>query len=72
MRGRIANWIDAKGFGFVTPDQPSHPDVFLRENELPAHVRKQSARVGLIIEFDPVDAGKSKMAAKHVTVLECT
>jgi cold shock CspA family protein len=70
MRGKISKWIDVKSFGFVTPDQRGHDDVFIHENELPAHVRAENDRVGLIVEFDPVDAGKPRLSAKNVRILE--
>jgi cold shock CspA family protein len=69
MRGTVKNWVEGKAFGFIRPDQPNHDDCFLHENELPEHVRAEPERVGLIVEFDPVDVGKARMSAKNVTVL---
>jgi cold shock CspA family protein len=69
MRGTVSKWRVGREFGFVTPDQPGHDDVFLHANELPAHVRAESARVGLIVEFDPADVGKPRLSAKNVSVL---
>ena len=69
MRGRITSW--SRSYGFVTPDQSSHVDVFLHENDLPDAIRIGNARVGLRVEFDVITvAGKSKPKATNVFVLK--
>jgi cold shock CspA family protein len=70
MRGKITHWGERAHYGFVTPDQPSHVDVFLHENDLPDAIRAGNARLGLEVEFDVVMIeGKAKPKAQNVCII---
>lgn len=66
VTGRIVQFNQARGYGFIAPDDGGD-DVFLHSEELKPY--QDSVRVGTRVRFEVVD-GQRGLKAYDVTVLE--
>jgi CspA family cold shock protein len=62
-RGKVVHWNQAKGFGFVKPEEGG-PDVFLHITDLPDDVDRD-VPIGTEIEFE---VGPCRQGMKAVAV----
>ena len=60
QQGRLASWNDAKGFGFISPDDGS-ADVFLHIKSL--ETRSARPAVGAVLSFETARDEKKRMRA---------
>jgi len=55
MRGTVANYNRASGYGFIIPMDPNDPDApnhFVHYSAIQANAAKRFLRVGQIVEFE--------------------
>jgi len=65
MMDTVINYSRRVGWGFIRPDDPDLPDIFVHWSWIQAEKFQQWLRVGQRVEFDPVDID-IKPQAKNV------
>jgi len=65
MKGKVNQWKDDKGFGFITPDDGSGT-IFFHISSVKTNVRRP--RIGDIVLFEAIRDSKQRLKAKSVVI----
>jgi cold shock protein len=68
MQGTVVNYNRAGGWGFIVPDDPNTPDLFVHYTFIQTNSAQRFLKVGQRVEFAPFDL-KGKPQARHVVKL---
>jgi CspA family cold shock protein len=69
MRGRVLWFDDAKGFGFIRPEDPGERDVYVHYSAIDSRAARRKLLQDQVVEFELVEGQRGPQATNVKVVV---